>query len=401
MSATVAGSVVGNSVGAGGLVVGSAGAEVATIVGDTVDVDGASDPGNDDGLDGGIDDTLPERGDVPVAVPPELPPRTTATATTMPSSTTSVAPTTARRRRYWARDGRDEMSPCGRAPGCGGPNDVIGPPQYAAFHFDGPAPAGCRPPRRRDHVGMLRLRQIALVSRDLEPVVSALHDSLHLEVAHRDPAVAVFGLHNAVMPIGDQFLEVVSPTRVDTAAGRYLDRRNGDGGYMVILQCEEHAARKDRLTGLGVRFALADDNSRYHLLQLHPADTGGSFLEIDEQVGGESIDGPWEPAGPGWQAARRTDVVTAIVGARLQSPDPERLAARWAELLERSMSVHRSADGADFRIGLDNAVLSFVEPDDDRGEGLAGLTLAGAPGNDEVQHLTICGIHITVEPPAG
>ena len=34
---------------------------------------------------------------------------------------------------------------------------------------------------------------------------------------------------NAVYAIGDTFLEVVSPTRPDTTASRYLDRR-GDGG---------------------------------------------------------------------------------------------------------------------------------------------------------------------------
>lgn len=248
---------------------------------------------------------------------------------------------------------------------------------------------------------MLRLRQIALVAHDLEPVVSELHDTLHIEVAHRDPAVAVFGLHNAVIPIGDQFLEVVSPTRDGTAAGRYLDRRGGEGGYMVILQCDEHSARKTRLTELGVRFALADDTAHYHLLQLHPADTGGSFLEIDEQAGGEPMDGPWEPAGPDWQSARRTDMVTAITGATLQSPDPERLAARWAELLERSMSLRRNSDGDAFSIGLDNALLSFVEAADERGEGLAGLTLAGAPGTTEPLHHTICGMCLDVVEPAG
>src|ERR1700710_1141249 len=112
-----------------------------------------------------------------------------------------------------------------------------------------------------DDGAMLRLRQIALVARDLDPVVAELHKELGVEIAFRDPSVDTFGLQNAVMPIGNQFLEVVAPIKESTAAGRYLDRRKGDGGYMVILQCDEHAARKARLGGeLGVRFAMAHDS---------------------------------------------------------------------------------------------------------------------------------------------
>ena len=36
--------------------------------------------------------------------------------------------------------------------------------------------------------------------------------------------------------IRTNFLEIVAPVKNNTAAGRYLDRRKGDGGYMVICQ---------------------------------------------------------------------------------------------------------------------------------------------------------------------
>lgn len=221
---------------------------------------------------------------------------------------------------------------------------------------------------------MLRLRQIALVAHDLDDTVGWFAHELALRVAHRDPAVAVFGLHNAVMPVGQQFLEVVAPTRSGTTAGRYLDRRHGDGGYMVILQCDEHAARKRRIGELGIRTALADDTPDYRLLQLHPADTGGSFLEIDEQIGGDDLDGPWMPAGADWQQARCTDVVDAIVAAEIQSVLPATLAETWGSILQRP-----AADvGAHHEIELDNAVLRFVEAADGRGEGLGGIDLRAA-----------------------
>ena len=86
----------------------------------------------------------------------------------------------------------------------------------------------------------LRLRQIALVARQLAPVVDDLRELFGLAVAYRDPSVEAFGLENAVLPVGNQFLEVVAPIREGTAGGRYLERRRGDGGYMVILQCDDH-----------------------------------------------------------------------------------------------------------------------------------------------------------------
>ena len=80
----------------------------------------------------------------------------------------------------------------------------------------------------------LRLRQIALVAEKLAPVEAELTDVLGIAVCYNDPGVAHFGLENALLPIGNQLLEVVAPIQENTAGGRYLTRRGGNGGYMVI-----------------------------------------------------------------------------------------------------------------------------------------------------------------------
>jgi len=172
-----------------------------------------------------------------------------------------------------------------------------------------------------------------------------------------------------VMPAGQQFIEIVSPIEENTAAGRYLERRDGDGGYMVILQCDDHGPVKQRVDELGVRKVVEQDSKHYKIMQLHPRDTGGSFLEIDEQVGGESMDGPWEPAGPNWQDAR-TDVVKGIVAAEIQADDPESLASRWSNILDRPVLTDGEGRAT---VELDNATLRFVAAQDGRGEGLAGI----------------------------
>src|SRR5690242_21938661 len=96
----------------------------------------------------------------------------------------------------------------------------------------------------------LRLRQICLVARALEPAIADLADIFGLAVCYRDGNVARYGLVNALLPIGSAFLEVVAPTREGTAAGRYLDRRRGDGGYMVIIDCDDSERRRARMAEL-------------------------------------------------------------------------------------------------------------------------------------------------------
>jgi hypothetical protein len=219
----------------------------------------------------------------------------------------------------------------------------------------------------------LRLRQLALVANKLAPVVDELKTVFGLEVGYRDPGVKVFGLENALLPVGSQFIEIVAPIKDGTAGGRYLERRGGDGGYMVITQCDDHAPRKKRVAELGIRKVMEEDSPHYCAMQLHPRDTGGSFLEIDYQPGGEAPDGPWEPAGKNWKSAVRTDVVKAITAAEVQSPDPNGLAGRWSDIVQ--IPVVKDAKGNP-TIQLENAKLRFVDANDGRGEGLSGIELA-------------------------
>ena len=219
----------------------------------------------------------------------------------------------------------------------------------------------------------LRLRQIALVAEALAPVEQAICDVLGVEVCYRDPGVGHFGLENALFPIGNQLLEVVAPIQENTAGGRYLQRRGGDGGYMVITQCDEHAPRRARVESLGVRIAHQFQTEDFRNMQLHPKDTGGTFFEIDEQLGdgAHAADGPWEPAGPDWQRARNTTRVTGIAAAELQCDDPAAVAQRWGEIAELPV------DG-DQTIALQNAALRFVPCSDGRPEGLGGIDVSTA-----------------------
>jgi len=222
----------------------------------------------------------------------------------------------------------------------------------------------------------LRLRQIALVAEKLAPVEQALQDVLGIQVCYRDPGVGHFGLENALFPIGNQLLEVVAPIQENTAGGRYLQRRGGDGGYMVITQCDDHAPRRARVEALGIRIVNQFETDEFRNMQMHPKDTGGSFFEIDEQLGprAHDPDGPWEPAGPDWKAGQVLDRVTGIAAAELQCDDPAAVAARWSEIAQ----IPLTEIGEVPTLQLDNARLRFVPCSDGRPEGLGGIDLSTA-----------------------
>lgn len=251
----------------------------------------------------------------------------------------------------------------------------------------------------------LRLRQIAFVAEALAPVEQAIIDTLGVAVCYRDPAVAAFGLENVLFPIGNQFLEVVAPVRENTAGGRYLERRGGNGGYMIITQCDDHAPRKARVATLGIRTVLEHDDDSYRLMQLHPRDTGGTFFEIDQQLGdrADEPDGPWHPAGPDWQRARDLRRVNGIVAAIVQCDDPGRVARRWAGIAEIPLAP-------DLTLPLDNAGIRFVECTDGRPEGLSEIDVAvtdaaailerarqrdAVLGDDQIG---LCGVRINLVP---
>ncbi len=184
----------------------------------------------------------------------------------------------------------------------------------------------------------LRLRQVCLAAPRLEPVLDDLQAILGLAICHRDPGLIAYGLENALLPVGHDFIEVVAPVQADTAAGRFIRRSRGHGGYMAIFQCHDVAtvrAMQARAATLGVRTAHEIDRpGAYVSVQLHPRDCRAAFIELGHSPGGDDRrTGTWWPVGPHWQAGVRTGVTRALLGIALESPEPAALRAHWAAIL--------------------------------------------------------------------
>ncbi|MCB1000083.1 MAG: VOC family protein [Acidimicrobiales bacterium] len=203
---------------------------------------------------------------------------------------------------------------------------------------------------------MIRLRQVALVAHDLELTTDFLRHLLGVEVCFQDPGVAEFGLHNNLLLIGDQFLEIVAPVQPNTTAGRLLDKRHVDcTGYMAIYEVDDLDRREAHLREHGVRVVWSLDLPDIRGRHLHPRDVGGALVSVDQPV----PSGSWRWAGPTWPplAHHHTSVVTGIAGVRVGADDPEEMRTRWHELeLDHMVSFHPAGEHGEGIDALDLVV---------------------------------------------
>src|SRR5215468_9782329 len=175
-----------------------------------------------------------------------------------------------------------------------------------------------------------RIRQAVLVTHTLEPVVDRLREHLGRWVPipepFHDPGVARFGLENAVLAVGDSFLEVLAPVRPDTAAGRHLSRRGGDAGYMVMLQVADIAAARQRLSSLDVTIVWQTERPDAVDLHLHPHDVPGALVAVDTM----DPPGSWRWGGPAYTGVDVPAAGFGLSGLTVAVPDPADAARRWA-----------------------------------------------------------------------
>ena len=215
--------------------------------------------------------------------------------------------------------------------------------------------------------GYIRLRQICLVAPHLEPLFGDIAGIMGLNVCYRDGNVAKYGLENALLPVDTILLEVVAPLQPGTAAGRFLDKTGGRGGYMAIFCCDDPDRRGQHAKKMGVRVANVIEHAPYYGVQLHPRDCRAAFIEFNHTDGSDDSIGPYPPAGPHWQQSIRKDVTQALIGVEMQSPDPQGLAEHWGRIIEIPVTRNQSGEQ---ELRLANGSFRFVAGASDLMSGL-------------------------------
>ena len=211
------------------------------------------------------------------------------------------------------------------------------------------------------------------MARDCGQVAGELRRAFGWRPPFHDPGVGRFGLTNAVFAAGDTFVEVVAPAQPDTTAGRYLERRGGDGGYMAIFQVPDLAAALRRAADLGVRVVWATELPDIATTHLHPRDVPGAIVSLDWAAPEQS----WRWAGPSWTGRVPEHAKGGVTGLTIEVDDPAAAARRWAAVL--GISAAGGGPATVVELPDPGQRLRFVPASGGRGEGITEVRIAGLP----------------------
>ncbi|KAK5073587.1 hypothetical protein LTR64_007277 [Lithohypha guttulata] len=227
-----------------------------------------------------------------------------------------------------------------------------------------------------------RLRQIALVAKNLKKAEYLLTTILGTEVVFVDPQVSRWGIKNILVAVGGDIIEVCSPFEDGTTAGRLLDKR-GDGGYMIIMQTIDAAARRKAIEAKKLaKVIYGHEHDDVVCVQYHPKGIpGGMMPELDSHTPTagnptplQSTFSPWHAAGKDYEAysagmKRCAHLKFLSATCRLTPGDSntEQAAKQW----ERLFGVSREGS----ELAFTNMRLRFVPGADGSSDGLESISI--------------------------
>ena len=220
----------------------------------------------------------------------------------------------------------------------------------------------------------VRLRQAVLVAADLDAVERELRDALGLDEPFRDPGVA--RVRSAQRRVRARRLlsgDRLADSQPDTAAGRYLKRHGGDGGYMVLFDLEDLDSARARAEQEGVRVVWRIDLPDISGTHLHPADMRGAIVSLDSS----RPYGTWRWGGPQWTERTGEGAPGRLASITVAVAEPQAAAERWGSVLGVSL-----VEGSQSTLALDGGAVHFIAAPDDAGEGIVEFGFDGVPALD-------------------
>jgi methylmalonyl-CoA epimerase len=131
-----------------------------------------------------------------------------------------------------------------------------------------------------------KIEHVALAVADIDAAIAHYKDVWGLEVAHRE-RVEDQGVEEAMLPLGDSYLQLLGATGPDTTVGKFLERR-GEGLHHIAHEVDDLEAELRQLKEKGV--ASIDEKPRRggrgHMVAfVHPKSNHGLLVELIQAPG--------------------------------------------------------------------------------------------------------------------
>ncbi len=126
-----------------------------------------------------------------------------------------------------------------------------------------------------------KIEHVALAVSDLEAAIEHYRSVWGLEVVHRE-RVEDQGVEEAMLPLGDTYLQLLAPTGPETTVGKFIARR-GEGLHHIAYEVNDLESTLGELRSQGV--ALIDEEPRQggrgHMVAfVHPKGNLGLLVEL-------------------------------------------------------------------------------------------------------------------------
>ena len=125
-----------------------------------------------------------------------------------------------------------------------------------------------------------KIHHIGIAVRSLDEALNFYRDTFGLHV-HAQDTIEDQGVNAALLTIGESEIELLEPTRRDSAVGRFLERK-GEGLHHICFQTPDVDSELEALKDKGVE--LVDQQPRRGIAAmicfLHPKASKGVLVEL-------------------------------------------------------------------------------------------------------------------------
>ena len=128
---------------------------------------------------------------------------------------------------------------------------------------------------------LAKIEHVALAVTDLDAAIDHYKTVWNIDVVHRE-RVDDQGVEEAMLPLGESFLQLLAPTAPDSTVAKFIERR-GEGLHHIAYEVDDLEATLAELKTKGV--PLIDEvprrGGRGHMVAfVHPKGNHGLLVEL-------------------------------------------------------------------------------------------------------------------------